>query len=300
MRLMTKLFVFGLGFSALTLARRLGSRGWTIAGTVRGAEKAAALAAEGIEAVTFDGTGPGTGVAGALAGADHVVVSIPPGEAGDPVLRFHRSDLARRSGEIRWLGYLSTIGVYGNRDGGWITEEDETDPVSPRNARRVEAEADWLAFGAATGIPVMLFRIAGIYGPGRNALVSLANGTARRIVKPGQVFNRIHVEDIAGVLEASMARPRAGGIYNLADDLPAPPQDVITYAAAKLGIEPPPEVPFEAADMTPMARSFYSSNRRASNARIKEELGVRLAYPDYRSGIDALFAAGEGRDIGGG
>lgn len=292
---MSKLFVFGLGFSAMTLTRRLRSRGWAVAGTVRSAEKAAVLAAEGVDAVTFDGTGPGADVPEALDGADHVVVSIPPGEGGDPVLRFHHADLAGRAGSIRWLGYLSTIGVYGNRDGGWVTEEDETDPVSPRNGRRVEAEADWLAFGVETGIPVMLFRIAGIYGPGRNALASVANGTARRIVKPGQVFNRIHVEDIAGVLEASIARPRAGGVYNLADDLPAPPQDVITYAAGKLGVEPPPEVPFETADMTPMARSFYSSNRRASNARIKDELGVRLAYPDYRAGIDALFEAGEGR-----
>ncbi len=295
---MSKLFVFGLGFSAMTLARRLRSRGWVVAGTVRTADKAVALEAEGVDAVTFDGTGPGVDVPRALEGADHVVVSIPPGEAGDPVLRFHRDDLAARAGSIRWLGYLSTIGVYGNRDGGWITEEDETDPVSPRNARRVEAEADWLAFGRETGIPVMLFRIAGIYGPGRNALVTIANGTARRIVKPGQVFNRIHVEDIAGVLEASIARPRAGGVYNLADDLPAPPQDVITYAARKLGVEPPPEVPFETADMTPMARSFYSSNRRASNARIKEELGVQLIYPDYRAGIDALFESGEGFEAG--
>lgn len=291
---MSRLFVFGLGYSAMVLARRLAARGWSVAGTVRGADKAAALAAEGVEAVVFDGAGPGPGVAAALQGADHVAVSIPPDEAGDPVLRVHRDDIARRAGAVRWLGYLSTIGVYGDRGGGWVGEDEAPDPVSPRNARRVRAEADWRGFGRDTGIPVMLFRIAGIYGPGRNALATVASGAARRIVKPGQVFNRIHVEDIAGVLEASMARPRPGGVYNLADDLPAPPQDVIAYAAEKLGVAPPPEVPFETADLTPMARSFYSANRRASNARIKRELGVSLRYPDYRAGIDALFAAGEG------
>jgi len=292
---MSKLFVFGLGFSAMTLARRLKAQGWNIAGTVRTPEKAAALRDEGVDAVVFDGNAPGDDVSRALDGADHVAISIPPGDAGDAVLRHHRADIAARSGAIRWLGYLSTVGVYGNHDGAWIDEDTPTDPVSPRNARRVVAEQDWLRFGEETGIPVMLFRIAGIYGPGRNALATVRAGRARRVVKPGQVFNRIHVADIAGVLEASIAKPRAGGIYNLADDEPAPPQDVIAYAAGLLGVAPPPEVPFDEADMTPMARSFYSANRRARIDRIKDELGVVLEYPDYRAGLDALFAAGEGR-----
>ncbi len=291
---MSEIFIFGLGFSAMTLASRLMADGWQVAGSVRSPEKASALREKGVEAVVFDGTAPGSDVAKALQGVDHVAVSIPPGEAGDPVLLHHRADLAARAGDIRWLGYLSTLGVYGNHDGAWIDETAPTAPVSPRNARRVVAEQDWLAFGEDTGIPVMIFRIAGIYGPGRNALVKVKAGEARRLVKPGQVFNRIHVADIAGVLEASIRRPRAGGIYNLSDDEPGPPQDVIAYAAELLGIEPPPEIPFEAADISPMARSFYSANRRARNDRIRQELGVELEYPTYRAGLDALFAAGEG------
>ncbi len=288
------LFVFGLGLSATTLARRLLAQGWTVAGTVRTPEKAERLADQGIAAVIFDGTGPGDDVAAALDGATHVLQSIKPGEGGDPVLLHHGADLAARADTIRWLGYLSTVGVYGDHGGDWIDETAPTAPVSKRNALRVEAERDWLAFGEETGIPVMLFRIAGIYGPGRNALKTLKAGKARRLVKPGQVFNRIHANDIARVLEASIARPRAGGIYNLADDEPAPPQDVIAYAAQKLGVAPPPEVDFETADITPMARSFYSANRRVRNDRIKDELGVELEFPDYRAGIDALHAAGEG------
>ncbi|MEJ8570855.1 SDR family oxidoreductase [Microbaculum marinum] len=292
---MSKLFIFGLGFSALTLSRRLMAQGWQVAGTVRTPEKAAALRAEGVGAVVFDGREAGRDVPAALAGADHVAVSIPPGEAGDPVLLHHRADLAEWTGAIRWLGYLSTLGVYGDHGGDWIDEETVPDPVSPRNARRVAAEHDWRRFGEETGIPVMIFRIAGIYGPGRNALAKVASGEARRLVKPGQVFNRIHVADIAGVLEASMRRPRAGGVYNVCDDEPAPPQDVIAYAAELLGVEPPPEVPFDEAELSPMARTFYSANRRARNDRIRQELGVRLEYPDYRRGLNALFAAGEGR-----
>lgn len=292
---MNKIFIFGLGFSAMTLARRLTSGGWRVAGSARTPEKAEALRAQGVEAVVFDGAAPGPGVATALDGATHVLQSIPPGEVGDPVLIHHRADLAARSGTIRWLGYLSTLGVYGDHDGAWIDETAATAPVSPRNARRVVAEQDWLRFGEEAGIPVMLFRIAGIYGPGRNALVNLKAGKARRLVKPGQVFNRIHVADIAGVLAASMARPRAGGVYNLSDDEPGPPQDVIAFAADLMGVAPPPEIAFDDAELTPMARSFYSANRRARNDRIKQELGVELQYPTYRDGLNALFEAGDGR-----
>lgn len=292
---MNRLFVFGLGFTGVTLARRVISRGWQVAGTVRSREKAARLRGEGIDAVVFDGAGPGADVAAALEGASCLVQSIAPNEGGDPVLAHHRRDLARQAGGIRWLGYLSTIGVYGDHGGAWVDEETPTDPISPRNLRRVEAEREWAAFGDDTGVPVMLFRIAGIYGPGRNALVNVKTGIARRIVKPGQVFNRIHVEDIARVLEASMTRPRAGAVYNVGDDEPGPPQDVVAYAAGLLGAAPLPDIAFEEADLTPMGRSFYSANRRARNGRIRTELGVKLKYPTYRDGLDALLAAGEGR-----
>jgi nucleoside-diphosphate-sugar epimerase len=223
----------------------------------------------------------------ALAGTTHLLHSIPPGAEGDPVLRHYRSEIARLP-TLQWIGYLSTVGVYGNSAGAVVDEKTEPHPNNERTRGRVVAESGWLAFGEEIGRPAQVFRLAGIYGPGRSALDKLKAGTARRIVKPGQVFNRIHVEDIASVLEASIARPRAGAIYNVADDEPAPPEDVITYGAELLGIEPPPEVPFEEADLTPMARSFYGDTRRISNALIKSELGVRLAYPNYREGLKAL------------
>jgi nucleoside-diphosphate-sugar epimerase len=202
-------------------------------------------------------------------------------------LRHYRDEIARLS-TLAWIGYLSTVGVYGNAAGAIVDETAELHPNNERTRARVVAESGWLALGETTGRPVQVFRLAGIYGPGRSALDKLRAGTARRIVKPGQVFNRIHVEDIASVLEASIARPRAGAIYNVADDEPAPPEDVIAYGAELLGIEPPPEIPFEDADLTPMARSFYGDSRRISNARIKSELGVTLAYPNYREGLRAL------------
>ena len=203
------------------------------------------------------------------------------------MLRHYRAEIARLS-TLDWVGYLSTVGVYGNSAGAVVDESAQPHPNNERTRARVVAESAWLALGEEMGRPAQVFRLAGIYGPGRSALDKLRAGTARRIVKPGQVFNRIHVEDIASVLEASIARPRAGAIYNVADDEPAPPEDVVTYAAELLGIEPPPEVPFEEADLTPMARSFYGDSRRISNALIKSELGVRLAYPNYREGLKAL------------
>jgi nucleoside-diphosphate-sugar epimerase len=286
-----RLFVFGLGYTALALAERLFAEGWTIAGTCRAPARAAALCERGIAAQLFDRGRPLADAAAALAGASHVLSSVPPDEAGDAVLDHHAGDLARCRG-LDWVGYLSTTGVYGDRGGGWVDEDDARRPTGARGRRRVAAEDGWLALHRDHGLPVHLFRLAGIYGPGRSALDALRAGTARRIDKPGQVFSRIHVDDIVTVLCASMARPEPGAVYNVADDQPAPPQDVIAYAAELLGLAPPPLMPFADAELTPMARSFYADSKRVRNDRIKQGLGVTLAYPDYRAGLRALLAAG--------
>ncbi|KKB78688.1 hypothetical protein VW35_09185 [Devosia soli] len=284
-------FFFGLGFSAQASAQRLrqNTQFGTITGTVRTPEKADRLTNGGLDAVVFDGTAPGPDVAGTLRDCTHVVVSIAPDEEGDVVLRHHRAELDAMP-DLQWLCYYSTVGVYGDFDGAWI---DESAPLVPRNLRsdfRVKAEEEWIAYAKARGVPLCILRLAGIYGPGRSSFDRLADGTARRVIKPGQVFNRIHVADIARVTELAAMR-RLAGIFNLADDEPAPPQDLITYAARKMGVEPPPEVPFERADMSPMARSFYRDNKRVSNAAIKKALGIELLYPDYRAGLDALWEA---------
>ena len=285
-----RLFVFGLGYSADAFVRRVSSRCETITATTRSAEKAARLAERGIAPVLFDGTAPGNEVRAALADATHVLVSIAPGEAGDPVLAHHADDLAAARPE--WIGYLSTVGVYGNHDGGWVDEETPCRPVSRRSRQRVEAEEAWLAFAAKHGISVQIFRLSGIYGPGRNAFVNFEKGTARRLIKPGQVFNRIHVEDIAGALEAAIDTAPATRIFNVTDDEPAPPQDVIAHAAERLGVAPPPEQDFETAELSPMARSFYGENKRVSNDRVKRELGYTFRYPDYRTALAALHRDG--------
>lgn len=285
-----RLFVFGLGYSADAFVRRVSGRCETITATTRSAEKAARLAERDITPVLFDGTAPGNEVRAALADATHVLVSIAPGEAGDPVLAHHADDLAAARPE--WIGYLSTVGVYGNHDGGWVDEETPCRPVSRRSRQRVEAEEAWLAFAAEHGLPVQIFRLSGIYGPGRNAFVNFEKGTARRLIKPGQVFNRIHVEDIAGALEAAIDTAPATRIFNVTDDEPAPPQDVIAHAAELLGVAPPPEQDFETAELSPMARSFYGENKRVSNDRVKRELGYAFRYPDYRTALAALHRNG--------
>jgi nucleoside-diphosphate-sugar epimerase len=283
-----RLFCFGLGYSARVLAARLGARGWRIAGTTRGAEAADSLRGEGFETFVFDRGCPLDDPGAALAGTTHLLSSVPPDEAGDSVIDHHAADIvACRS--IAWAGYLSTTGVYGDRDGDWVDEDSAIEPTGERGRRRVAAEQAWLALHAAHGLPVHLFRLAGIYGPGRNALATVRAGAAKRIDKPGQVFSRIHVEDIATVLEASIARPDPGRAYNVCDDDPAPPAEVIAHACGLLGVEAPPVVPFAEAELSPMARSFYRDNKRVSNRRIKEELGVELAYPDYRTGLKALL-----------
>lgn len=281
-----RLFIFGVGYSSKAFVERIRHRCSWIGGTTRSQAKAEQLKALGVEPFLFDGTQPGEGIREALADATHVLQSIAPDEAGDPVLIHHGVDVA--AGRPQWIGYLSTVGVYGDHDGAWVDEDTPCRPVSRRSVQRVAAENAWLEFAATTELPVQIFRLSGIYGPGRNALVNLRNGTARRLVKPGQVFNRIRVEDIAGALEASLAEPKTR-IYNVTDDEPAPPQDVVTYAARILGMQPPPEQDFETAELSPMARSFYGENKRVSNARIKRELGFEFSYANYRKSLDQLI-----------
>ena len=290
-----RLFCFGYGFSASALGALLGPAGWSLAGTCRTSQGCAALAAAGVEAVPFSREAPLEDAAGCLAGATHVLLSIPPDDVGDAALDCHGDEIAALPG-VEWIGYLSTTGVYGNTGGAWVDESAAPAPTGARGRRRVAAEDGWLTFGARHGLAVHVFRLAGIYGPGRNALTAVRRGAARRIAKPGQVFSRIHVADIARALAASIARPRPGAIYNVCDDEPAPGADVVEHACALLGVAPPPLVPLEDADLTPMARSFYADNRRVSNARIKEELGVALKFPDYRAGLASLLKEEAGAD----
>ena len=283
-----RLFIFGYGFSAEAFAMRMRARGFEIAATCRSAEKQARLEADGIEAHLFDGSAPIADAERVLSRATHLLSSVPPDKEGDPVLRRHLEAI-RAAAPFEWIGYLSTTGVYGDRDGDWVDEDSPREPTGARGARRVQAEDSW--FSLADAGPVMSFRLAGIYGPGRSALDTVRQGKARRIVKPGQVFSRIHVEDIAAVLEASVDRPRGGGAYNVCDDEAAPPQDVIAHACELLGEEPPPEIPFDDAELSDMAKSFYRDNKRVRNDRIKQELAVTLAYPTYREGLAAQLAA---------
>ena len=287
---MPRLFCFGLGYSARALADRLKSDGWTIAGTCRGADKQDALQAAGIQAFLFDRDRPLADPARALEGATHVLVSVPPDSDGDPVLDRHDREIVAARG-ISWIGYLSTTGVYGDTGGAEVDESSPLNPTSERSLARVTAESRWLALHGDRGLPLHVFRLAGIYGPGRSAIDQVRAGSARRIAKPGHLFSRIHVDDIAGVLAASIARPHPGAVYNVCDDAPAPQADVIAYACELLGVPAPPLVPFAEAkgQMAEMALSFWRDNRRVSNRRIKEELSVRLRYPTYREGLRAIL-----------
>ena len=276
------LLSFGHGYSAKALARRLVPQGWRVIGTTRSREKMAAIRASGAEPMLF----PSDQTRNQLREATHILVSAGPTEAGDPTLNELRDEIAQAAPRLEWAGYLSTTGVYGDHQGGWV---DETTPLNPSTRRgqwRQAAEAEWQAL---PDLPLHVFRLAGIYGPGRGPFAKVRKGTARRIIKPGQVFSRIHVEDIAQVLAASIARPDPGAIYNLCDDDPAPPQDVIAHAARLLGLPVPAEIPFEEAEMTPMARSFYAESKRVRNDRIKKDLGIDLMYPDYRAGLAAML-----------
>ena len=282
------LFCFGFGYSAAALARHLAGAAepWRVAASVRTPEQATALAGQGIATVSFDGTG--ALAAAALDGVSHVLVSIPPG-GGDPVLIHARAALM--AAQPQWVGYLSTTGVYGNRDSGWVDEGSALRPTSERARHRVAAELDWLRFADQAATNVQIFRLAGIYGPGRSAFDQLRAGTARRIDRPGHVFSRIHVDDIANVLAAAMTRPGAGDIYNVCDDLPAEPREVIEYGAELLGIAPPPLVAFDDAALSPMAQSFWADSKRVRNDRIKHDLGIVLRYPTYREGLAAILAS---------
>ncbi len=295
------LFIFGYGYSASAFVDACDRQTVTVEGvTVRSREKALAIASHGLKPLVFDGERPADGVAGALYRATHLLVSTPPGhkappgasvgganaKAGDPVLRWYFDEIAHGSPNLQWIGYLSTVGVYGDHDGAWVDEETEPRPRSERSKARVEAEDAWLELGRTRGVPVAIIRLSGIYGPDRNNFVSLKNGTAKRLVKPGQVFNRIHVEDIAGATKL-LAEKRLGGIFNVTDDEPAPPQDVVLAAADMVGAEPPEETDFGMAELSAMARSFYGENKRVSNRKIKDA-GYRFRYPTYSEGLASV------------
>ncbi len=286
---MTKrLFILGYGFTGAAMARRLIPHGWSLTGAARSEGGRAAMASQGVRNVDpFDAEA----LAKVLNETDAVLIAAPPDAEGCPGLKACAPAL-EAGARPKWIGYLSTTGVYGDRGGRWVFETSALNAHSPEGARRAGAEHDWLATGERLGLAVHLFRLPGIYGPGRSAFERLRDGTARRIVKPGQVFSRIHVDDLAAALETSMARTRAGGIYNLCDDEPAPAAEVTAHAARLLGLEPPPEEPLETAGLSPMALRFYAESKRVSNALAKAELGWRPAYPTYREGLAAILATG--------
>ncbi len=277
------LLSFGHGYSAQALARILLPQDWRVIGTTRSEDKAPRLMADGVEPRIW----PGADMIPALDAATHVLISAAPGDDGDPVLAALQDEIAARAGQFEWVGYLSTTGVYGDHQGDWVDEATPLTPSTKRGIARVAAEAAWADI---PDLPLHIFRLAGIYGPGRGPFSKVRNGTARRIIKPGQVFSRTHVADIARVLAASIARPNPGAAYNVCDDDPAPPEDVIAYAAELLGVPVPEAEDFATAEMTPMARSFYAESKKVRNDRIKDELGVALLYPDYRNGLKALLA----------
>nr|WP_252393690.1 SDR family oxidoreductase [Candidatus Rhodoblastus alkanivorans] len=286
------MLIFGLGYTAGYYGLHHAKAFAEVAGTKR-APKAETLGR--VELLPFDGAAENVDirVAAAIAEADALLVSAGPDDAGDPVLRRFGGEIAAAK-KLKKIVYLSTIGVYGDHDGEWIDETATPKPSNLRSRQRLAAEAGWFALGRASGKEVYVLRLSGIYGPGRNVLVKLREGTAKRLIKPGQVFNRIHVEDISRAINACLLGPAPGGIYNVTDDEPAPPQEVVTFAAELLGVEPPPEKPFEETPLTPMQRSFYGENKRVSNRRMKALLDFDLAFPTFREGIDALAASGEG------
>lgn len=297
---MAELFVFGLGFSAQGYVRRHGAGYQRITATRRQLPEALAggTAADGVVMHAFDGsatTPPDPTLAAAPGRASHLLVSAPPDQAGDPALRHFGDRIAGAAG-LTHIVYLSTIGVYGDHQGAVIEEDAELRPGSARNRQRVAVEQAWLELGRASGKSVHVLRLSGIYGPGRNQLVKIRDGMAHRLIRAGQVFNRIHVDDIAAAIDAAFNRPQVEQrVWNVTDSEPCAPQLPIEYAAELLGVAPPPAIPFEEAELTPMARSFWGENKRVSNRRMREELGVTLAYPGYREGLAALAAAGEGR-----
>ncbi|MCW6507687.1 SDR family oxidoreductase [Lichenifustis flavocetrariae] len=288
------LFVFGLGYSASHFVREHRSVFSRVIGTVRSPGREPLGGDREMSILRFDGEESDPRIAEAVAASDALLVSVQPGPGSDPVLQRY-TDVIAGAPRLRRIVYLSTIGVYGDHGGAWIDESAATQPDNARQEARVAAENAWLDLARHAAKTVFVLRLAGIYGPGRNALRDLRAGEARRIDKPGQVFNRIHVTDIGRAVAAALHRDGQGGIINVTDDEPAPATDVVSYAAGLMGVQPPPLLSFATADLSPMARSFYAANRRVANTALKRDLGVTLAYPTYRAGLDALWAAGEGR-----
>lgn len=285
-----RLMIFGAGFSGLAIARELAGECDFAGGTTRSPERFPALQGAGLSPFIYEGGTPSDDLDAATSETTHLVMSISPDAAGDPLLQAFAEGLRPAMPKLEWIGYLSTVGVYGDHGGEWVDEETPCRPVSKRSVARLAAEDGWTRLADEAGLPLAIIRLSGIYGPGRNALKTMHEGKARRLIKPGQVFNRIHVADIGGAT-ALLARQRLGGIYNVTDDLPAPPQDVVSQAARVMGVEPPVEIDFETADLSPMARSFYGENKRVSNAKIKSA-GYNFLYPDYHAGLAALYSDG--------
>lgn len=283
------LFCFGYGYTAAALARRLKPQGWTIAGTTRSPEKARAMTIEGVRAHIWEG---GVFDTAWFDNVTAILVSAAPGETGCPAYQAAHEAISARREALTWIGYLSTNGVYGDHNGAWVDEDSDLFPTTERARRRIRAEADWASLSAEQALPITIFRLPGIYGPGRSAIDTVRAGKAKRIYKEGQVFSRMHVDDIAGALAASLEGPQVHDLYNLADDEPAAPQDVVEYACKLLGVAPPPLVPLEDVNLSEMGKSFYADNKRVSNKRMKEALGITLTYPSYREGLEAIFKSG--------
>ncbi|MDF1610416.1 SDR family oxidoreductase [Hoeflea sp. YIM 152468] len=282
-----KLMIFGAGFSGLAIARALATQSMFAGGTTRNPQRFADLAQAGLTPFLYQGADFSDSIRVALGETTHLVMSIAPDADGDPLLGRLGGGLKQFMPKLAWIGYLSTVGVYGDHGGAWVDETMPCKPVSKRSVARMGAEQGWTGMAEHAGVPLAIIRLSGIYGPGRNALKTMSEGKARRLIKPGQVFNRIHVADIGGAT-ALLARQSLGGIFNVTDDKPAPPQDVVAHAAKLMGVPPPPEVDFETADLSPMARSFYGENKRVSNARIKAA-GYQFLHPDYEAGLGALW-----------
>jgi nucleoside-diphosphate-sugar epimerase len=288
-----QVLILGAGFSGSAIATAFLPLAQSVTGTTRSEDKLAGLRTLGIDALVYDGVTISPELAVVMKRTTHLIQSIAPGRDGDPMMRPGASSLATLMPNLKWAGYLSTVGVYGDHRGAWVAEDASLEPVSARSVERVAAEQAWLAFGQASNIPVAVLRLSGIYGPGRNAFCNLAAGTARRLIKPDQVFNRIRVEDIAGAA-IFLSERSIGGIYNVTDHEPAPPQDIVAEAARLMGVEPPPEIPFETAELSPMARSFYGENKRVSNTRLRD-LGFVFRFPDYRISLADLWSNGRWR-----
>ena len=286
---MTNWLIFGAGFSGLEIGRLLSAKGQRVAGTTRSIAKFSKLKEAGIEPFQFDGTAFSLELIEYLQQVTHLVMSIGPDDGGDPLLPSKAQFLAELTPNLEWIGYLSTVGVYGDHDGAWVDEDTPCKPVSKRSLDRLRTEADWQAFANAKQIPLVMLRLSGIYGRGRNGLVNLANGTAKRVIKPGQIFNRIHVDDIASAVQY-LSTSNISAIFNVTDSEPAPPQDVVTFCAALMGILPPPEIPYDEANMSPMARSFYGEVKRVSNAKLLGT-GFEFTNPDYRTAFTKMWQA---------